>query len=148
NAADPDVAPRVAALLVLALYLGSDWLRTESDVERLKSWYWVADAFHVAAIVWLAIALQERSHDLTLPLASVFLVTVFWHIVGAWEPVGTRDRVLPKRFALAALNALGLLLLLGLPALLGKQTLWPLSISLLAVVALWSVLRRRVYPKT
>jgi hypothetical protein len=58
-------------------------MRTASELHRLKSFYWVADAFHVVTIVVFAIAAQLKVPWLSHSLTALFLVTIVGHLAGA-----------------------------------------------------------------
>jgi hypothetical protein len=143
--AAPTVAARLTVLLLLAVYLALDWMSTESELDRLKSWYWVADAFHVVAIVALAIATQLNTQRLAYFLAAVYAVTIVGHIAGAWEPTGTVRKCWRNRALLAGISVLGLVLMLVLPYVLAEGSLWHLPITMAIGVTLWNLLRNQVY---
>lgn len=133
------VQARLAALLLLTVYLCADWLRTKG-VSNVNRSYWFANGLHLGAIVVFAIAAQADRHWLAIPLAIVLLVTVVGHLTGAWEEKGSTNR--PMRRALALCNALGLLVLcwVGVPTL-GQGLTWTLSLAMLVVLIPWASFR-------
>jgi hypothetical protein len=139
------VAARLAMLLLLAVYLALDWMKTESELDRLKRWYWIADTFHVAAIVAFAIAIQMNTQRLTCFMAAGYSVTVVGHLAGAWEPTGEVRKRWRNRVLLSGISMLGLVIILVLPYVLAEGSLWHLPIAIGSGVILWSLLRNRVY---
>jgi len=143
--AAPGVFARLAVLLVLAVYLAIDWMSTESELDHLKHWYWVADAFHVVAIVALAITTQLNTRLFAGSLVAVYLTTITGHLVGAWESTGEVQKRWRSRALLASTSAVGLTLMLGLPYVVTAGTLWHLPISMAITLILWCLMRKRVY---
>lgn len=141
------VVARLFLLFLLAFYLGFDWLRTASELYRMKSWYWIGDAVLASMIVVAAIATQVplKVEWLNVSLAAVFLAAVAGHIAGAWEPTGEIEKRWWKRAQLAGISVLGFVLTFTLSGMLPQGSLWHLPITMLLVLILWVPVRKRVY---
>jgi hypothetical protein len=134
---------RVALLVVLAIYLASDWIATEDELDSLKHWYWVGDAFHAITIAALAIAVQLNKAHLPVYLTFVLGVAAFWHLAGAWEPETLPNRI-RKRFVFVGINVLGFVIL-AIATRAAAGSLVALPVALLVTDTLWIALRGRVY---
>lgn len=142
--AESAVLARLSLLLVLSVYLASDWIATEKEFHRLKPHYWVGDAFHMPTIVVLAIATQMNSPWISCALAVVLLVDMLGHGSTVWEPMGPIRRPWQMRLALFSINAVGLFIL-AVGEVLYDGSLWHLPIALGAPVLLWTTLRKQIY---
>lgn len=154
NWSDKGVIARLAALLLLAIYLCYDWLRNESEIDNLKKHYWVGDAFLALTIIIFAITVQSKSlwgnaeSNLTKwPLPSIFISAALAHLFGAWEAKVVPENKYLKRFGIAATMLSGVLTYFTVQFFWGSNSLLHLPSSLFIVLILWLSLRNKIYPK-
>lgn len=148
------VIPRLLALLLLSVYLCFDWTTTDVENDKLKDWYWVGDAFSAVTIAVFAITASKSElwDNVTYTswvywiLISVFVVIIFWHLMGAWEPDNlAADKKWGGRLKLAGINLLGIITYMALAELLPSKGLWHLPASILIVLAFWFPCRPIIY---
>ena len=138
---------RTAVLLLLAVYLGGDWIRVRDEPGR--PWYWFWDALHLISISTFAISTvtMNPQNRLAGVLIIVFLLTAAGHASGGFTP----DR--KARWYYAGANASGAVIALY-SVFRRPESAWPLPASVLFVLVVWLSFRivkpwipREVKPK-
>ena len=143
--AGPDAQARFALLILLAIYLAANWLRTEAIKYASPFSYLVSDFVRIVTVVILAITASSVDADLKGSLARVLWVAVVGHAVGVWMQ---RDEAQPKfiqrwketigrRFLLSAASGVGLLVLHSLPPLSIVSAEWVPALALGMVLIVW-----------
>lgn len=139
--------PYRTLLLLIAIYLAIDWLRSASTDDR--TWkYWWGDFGLIVGIVVLAIATQAGRSQAFLhgTLAIVFGAAAFLHLIGVWEGKEELDEVSKKhrrhtRYYMASCALMGLVILAGRYLAYRELRPWTLPISFGVVLAAWLVAR-------
>ena len=131
---------RLAVLLLVAAYLGLDWMRTQLLSPQLKKYYWIGDAFVATAIATFAIGTQLKVEWIEWSLITVFVSAAVGHVCGCWEVIGAPNY--SDRFIFAGLNALGIFpILVNLFGTRLDPYSFHLFLSPLLVVVFWILCR-------
>lgn len=142
-AADPNITgprgPRLAALLVIGVYLAIDWVNTD-QVENINENYWRYDMPLAASLATFAVATQFGARWAAWALAAAFAVAIIGHCFGAWDSLAQPSSC-KARATLAGFNALGLLVLLIGTSIDEPYALWLTPIAVLSVVVLFLCVR-------
>lgn len=146
-ALDPNITgprgPRLAALLVIGIYLAIDWVNTDQVRETISENYWWYDMPLAASFATFAVATQFGARWAAWALAAAFAVAIIGHCVGAWDSSLKRSSW-SERAILAGFNALGLLVLLIGTCVEQPYALWLPSIAILSVIVLFLLLHKKV----
>lgn len=140
----PGVIERISVLLLLAIYLATDY--TSIAVERLKPFYWIADAFHAISMIVFALATQFNESWLNESLIALFIIAACGHLSGLWEP---NDCIIKKkwlnRLLLVGMNFIGIILTIVFSIIVFDNTQWNLPIAFFTVIILWFIWGRSIY---
>jgi hypothetical protein len=136
---------RAAVLLLMAVYVGGDWVRTRHT--RGHPSYWTFDAFHLILICLFVIgtATTKSQWWLNVWLGALFVVTAFGHYSGAFTPEK------PDRWWYGSASFLGFIILVIWLVVGGDTTLlidldpqgdaWHLVGSVFAALTFWVFFR-------
>jgi hypothetical protein len=145
-AADPNSigprTPRLAALLVVGVYLAIDWVNTD-QVGSINEKYWRYDMPIAGLLATFAVGLQFGSQWAAWPLAAAFAIAIIGHLFGAWDKIGVSSSR-KARVTMAGFNTLGLMLLLIGMFVKQPYGLWLTPIAAFSVVVLFLVFRTRL----
>ena len=131
-----DTAPRLGALLVLAIYLSAEWYRSKEINTTVTSAS--LDLLFVICIIWFAIATQANKG---LPGAALLVILVgvgVGHLCGVWPPAGKGKGNIPHG-CVSLLTAV----VLGVAWFVNRS--WPPWIALgalIVVLVVWALVRR------
>jgi len=140
----PSVPERITVLLLLAIYLATDY--TSIETELLKPMYWIADAFHALSMIVFAIATQFNAIWLNESLIAIFIVAAGGHITGLWEPTGCSSKNRwRKRLILVGINLIGIVVTIIFSIIILEGTLWNLPLAFFVVLVLWYFRRNEAY---
>lgn len=133
--------PRLAALLLVGVYLAIDWVDTHQATDINQN-YWIADMPLAASLSTFAVATQFETPWAAWPLAVALATAVIGHSVGAWdlERQPTSKKV---RGVYAGVNALGLVILFAGSLTKDPYRSWLPAAAIGSVVILYLFVRKK-----
>ncbi|MEZ0129437.1 hypothetical protein AB9T88_06540 [Flavobacterium sp. LBUM151] len=135
---------RLILLLLLAIYLGDDWIVTEKEADNLKDLYWIGDSFHAVAITILSLSIYSNKEGIMFWASiSVLVIPIIAHLCGCWELKNDTGKKLRKRIGLSSIAGIGLIVFLSTYFLIDEK--FSYLISIFAIVIPWFLLRDKLY---
>lgn len=132
-----DVAARLFALFLLAIYLGVSWTIFD-DKKNHDPFYWIMDGAHLITVVTFSIATQLGKDWLSISLLVLFSVTAFGHLCGAWHN--------KHNLKLSLTSFLGIVVVCG-STYIGIEEPYNLSLSIFLVLIAWGTVRFILLPR-
>lgn len=101
---------RILSLLILSIYLVSDWMTSEKELRNLKSNYWIGDSFHAFSIVLFSISAYNNNQDLMYwSVILALTINSIAHFGGCWEDRNIKSfNKLFNRLSLGFSNVIGI----------------------------------------
>jgi len=151
------VRGRAITVALIGAYMAYEWMY-EIPQQRSRSAYHLFDGFHLAAMVWFVLAVQDASTDsgyLCWSFAAIVIATALGNFLGAWEDRWTISpnktplwRLLPRQKATTFANLVGGLPLLVYALVEESRPYFPAHLAVAVFIAFVGfVLADRKYPR-